>query len=135
MRASVLIAALSLLAGLKWPTAQRACIRPSFLPAALRTGPRPSFLPTALLWHTALLWPTALVPARGPHMLLGRSKLPINFMTKLGQANDDVTPCRFAMETFCGIENGEPERTATKDADTSILRLATLRFAILIATI
>ena len=98
MRASVLIAPLSLLAGLKWPTALRACPRPSFLPTALRTCPWPSFLPAALLW------PTALVPARGPHMLLGRSKLPINFMTKLGQAFE---PSQGLCADFChGAKKG-----------------------------
>ena len=39
------------------------------------------------------------------------------------------------MEIFCGIETEWPVRTTTKDAETSGLRLLTLVFAILIATI
>ena len=47
----------------------------------------------------------------------------------------DVTSCRFAMEKFCGIVTSCPVRTTTKGAETSALRLSTLVFAILIATI
>ena len=39
------------------------------------------------------------------------------------------------MEIFCGIVTGAAERTTTKDADISVLRLSTLTSAIFIATL
>ena len=56
------------------------------------------------------------------------------FLTKAFGLSDDVTSAGCAMEIFCAIANSVAERTTTKDAETSILRLSTLRFAILIAT-
>ena len=49
--------------------------------------------------------------------------------------SSDVASCRFAMEKFCGIVTSFPVRMTTKGAETSALRLSTLVFAILIATI
>ena len=112
------------------PTALCLAYGPAYLPAALflaygpfvaygprrSTGPGPSYVAWAL-------------------QIANHDAIPKKVSDWSAGLLTDVTSCRFAMENFCGIVTSCPVRTTTKGAETSALRLSTLLFAILIATI